>query len=164
MALQSKLIVYAAIAGVLGLMGLIVWYSSLEHPELEKVEIELIGVEVLSVNKVESTAKLKVKFLITNPSERTFTVSLINYELFADGKPVGNGQYSTADVPMPGRPIFTSGTSIPIDNMFEIQKSEIGNDVYEAILNDEISNYKAEGNITAESAWSLIEKDFEIQT
>ena len=158
------MIVYAAIAGVLGLMGLIVWYSSLEHPELEKVEIELIGVEVLSVNKVESTAKLKVKFLITNPSERTFTVSLINYELFADGKPVGNGQYSTADVPMPGRPIFTSGNSLPIDNMFEIQKSEIGNDVYEAILNDRILDYKAEGVITAESAWSLIEKDFEIQT
>ena len=164
MALQSKLIVYAAIAGVLGLMGLIVWYSSLEHPELEKVEIELIGVDVLSVNKVESTAKLKIKFLVSNPSERTFTVSLINYELFADGVLVGNGQYSTADVPMPGRPIFTSGNSIPLDNLFELKKSEISNDVYEAIVNGNISKYKAEGKITAESAWSLIEKDFEIRT
>ena len=163
MALQSKLIVYAAIAGVLGLMGLIVWYSSLELPELEKVEIELVDVEVLSVNKVENTAKLNVKFMVSNPGEKTFTVSLINYELFADGEYVGNGQYSTADIPMPGRPIFSSGSSIPLENKFELHKSEISNDVYDAILNDKITGFKVEGMITTESAWSLIEKDFESQ-
>lgn len=161
MALQSKLIVYAAIAGVLGLMGLIVWYSSLEHPELEKVEIDFIGVDVISVNKVENTAKLNVKFLVSNPGEKTFTVTLINYDLFADGEYVGSGQYSTADIPMPGRPIFSSGSSIPLDNTFEIHKSEISNDLYDAILNDGISGFKTEGKVTIESAWSLLEKDFE---
>ena len=158
------MIVYAAIAGVLGLMGLIVWYSSLEHPELEKVEIELVGIDVISVNKVENTAKLEATFLVSNPGEKTFTVTLINYELFADGEYVGNGQYSTADIPMPGRPIFSTGTSIPLDTNFELHKSEISNDVYDAILNDEISGFKTDGQVTIESAWSIIEKDFESET
>ena len=35
MALQSKMTVYAAIAGVLGLMGGIVYYASLDNAELE---------------------------------------------------------------------------------------------------------------------------------
>jgi hypothetical protein len=52
------LLVYAAIAGLLGLMGAIVWYGTLDTPELEQVEIELTDWEVISVNKIENTAKL----------------------------------------------------------------------------------------------------------
>ena len=41
MALQSRMTVYVAIAGVLALMGGIVFYASLDNPELEQAEIEL---------------------------------------------------------------------------------------------------------------------------
>ena len=46
MALQSKITVYAAIAGVLALMGGIVYYASLDNVQLEQVEIELTNVEL----------------------------------------------------------------------------------------------------------------------
>ena len=164
MGLQSKLVVYAAIASMLALMGGIIWFASLDNPDLEQVEIELKDVEVINVNKVENTAKLTVTFLVINPSEKTFTVSLIGYQLFADGELLGSGQYSTADIAMPGRAIFNSGAEIPLKNTFELNKSEVNNEIYQAVLDNQISSFSAEGTITAESAWSVIEKEFQIST
>ena len=145
-------------------MGLIFWYGNLDAPEIEQVEIEIIDVEVISVNKVASTAKLTLTFLVKNPSETTFTVSVISYELYADGALLGSGQYSTADVAMPGRAIFSSGAEIPLKNIFELEKSEINDEIYQAVLDDDISSFRAEGIITAESAWSIIEKEFDTST
>ena len=164
MALQSKLVVYAAIAAMLALMGGIIWYASLDNPELEQVEIQLTDVEVLSVNKVENTAKLTVTFLVKNPSEKTFTVSLIGYQLYGDGELLGSGQYSTADIAMPGRAIFSTGAEIPLKNTFELIRSEVSNEIYQAVLDENISSFTAEGVITTESAWSVIEKEFESST
>ena len=161
MALQSKFLVYAAIVALLGLLGGIVWFASLDIPELEQVEIELTEVEVISVNKVQNTAKLTVTFLIKNPSEKTFTVSMIGYQLYADGELLGSGQYSTVDIAMPGRAIFGSGAEIPLKNNFELNMSDVGNEIYQAVLDDGISSFRAEGVITTESAWSTIEKDFD---
>ena len=164
MALQSKLIVYVAIAAMLGLMGGIIWYASLDNPELEKVEIKLDDVVVSSVNKVENSAKLEVTFLIKNPGEKTFTVSLIGYKLFADNELLGSGQYSTTDVPLPGRALFGPGSEIPINNIFLLNKAEVNSQTYQAILDDRISSFRVEGIMTTESAWSIIEKEFESST
>ncbi len=164
MALQSKLLVYAAIAALVGLLGGIIWFASLDNPDLEQVEIELKAVEVISVNKVENSAKLSVTFLVKNPSEKTFTVPLIGYQLFADEELLGSGQYSTADIAMPGRAIFSSGAEIPLKNLFEINMSEVDNEIYQAILADKIQSFRAEGVITTESAWSTIEKEFDSST
>jgi LEA14-like dessication related protein len=164
LALQSKLLVYAAIVGLLGLMGVIFWYGNLDAPEIEQVEIEITDVEILSVNKVASTAKLTATFLVKNPSDTTFTVSVISYELYADGIFLGSGQYSTADVAMPGRAIFSSGAEIPLKNTFQLEKSEINDEIYQKVLDDNINSFRAEGVITAESAWSTIEKEFDTST
>ena len=161
MALQSKLLVYAAIVGLVGLLGAIVWYASLDNPDLEKVEIELTDVEVTSVNKVANSAKLTVTFLIKNPSEKTFTVPLIAYQLYADGELLGSGLYSTADIAMPGRALFIGGAEIPLKNVYDLNMSDVNNEIYQAILDDDVSSFRAEGVITTESAWSTIEKKFD---
>ena len=149
---------------MLALMGGIIWYASLDNPELEQVEIELTDVEVINVNKVENTAKLTVTFLVKNPSEKTFTVSLIGYQLYANGELLGSGQYSTADIAMPGRAIFSAGAEIPLKNTFELNKSEVSNEIYQAVIDDAVSSFRAEGTITTESAWSTIEKEFDSST
>jgi hypothetical protein len=145
-------------------MGAIFWYGNLDAPDLEQVEIKISNVEVISVNKVANTAKLTVTFLVKNPSETTFTISVISYDLFADGGLLGSGQYSTADIAMPGRAIFSSGVEIPLKNTFQLEGSEVNDEIYQAIIDDNISSFKAEGVIIAESAWSLIEKEFETST
>ncbi|MFB5621312.1 MAG: hypothetical protein ACE5RO_00060 [Candidatus Nitrosomaritimum yanchengensis] len=149
---------------MLALMGGIIWYASLDNPELEQVEIKLTDVEVINVNKVENTAKLTVTFLVKNPSEKTFTVSLIGYQLYANGELLGSGQYSTADIAMPGRAIFSTGAEIPLKNTFELNKSEVSNEIYQAVIDDVVSSFRAEGTITTESAWSTIEKEFDSST
>ena len=149
---------------MLALMGGIIWYASLDNPELEQVEIELTDVEVINVNKVENTAKLTVTFLVKNPSEKTFTVSLIGYQLYANGELLGSGQYSTADIAMPGRAIFSTGAEIPLKNTFELNKSEVSNEIYQSVIDDAVSSFRAEGTITTESAWSTIEKEFDSST
>ena len=126
-------------------MGGIVLYANQDIPELEQVEIEMTDVEVISVNKVKNTAKLTVTFLIKNPSEKTFTVSMIGYQLYADGELLGSGQYSTVDIAMPGRAIFGSGAEISLKNNFELNMSDVGKEIYQAVLDNGISSFRAEG-------------------
>ena len=158
------MIVYAAIAGLFGMMGIIVWYASLDNPELEQVEVELLNVEIKDVNKIENSAKLEVTFLVKNPSEKTFTVPIIGYQLYADGQLLGSGQYSTEDISMPGRAVFYSGVEIPLKNTFILNKSDVNSEIYQAVLNGNISSFSAEGSITTETSWSLIEKAFKTST
>lgn len=158
------MIVYAAIAGLFGMMGIIVWYASLDNPELEQVEIELLNVEVKDVNKIENSVKLEVTFLVTNPSKKTFTVPIIGYQLYADGKLLGSGQYSTEDISMPGRAVFYSGAEIPLKNTFILNESDVNSEIYQMILNGNIKSFTAEGVITTETSWSLIEKEFKSST
>lgn len=161
MGLQSKMTVYAAIAGMLALMGGIVYYASLDNPALEEVEIELVSVEITDVNKIENKAKLQVTFLVTNPSEKTFTVPSISYQLYGDGVLIGPGQYSTEDISMPGRAAFYPDASIPLDSRFVITSSEINSEIYQKLVNNEIQTFKTDGVITVETAWSIVEKEFE---
>jgi len=158
------MIVYAAIAGLFGLMGIIVWYASLDNSNLEQVEIKLQNVEIKDINKIENSAKLEVTFLVKNPSEKTFTVPIIGYKLFADGQLLGSGQYSTEDISMPGRAVFYSGAEIPLKNTFVLNKSNIDSEIYQAVLDGNINSFSAEGTITTETSWSIIEKEFKIST
>ena len=158
------MIIYAAIAGLFGMMGIIVWYASLDNPELEQVEVELLNVEVKDVNKIENSAKLEITFLVKNPSEKTFTVPIIGYQLYADGQLLGSGQYSTEDIAMPGRAVFYSGVEIPLKNTFILNKSDVNSEIYQAVLNGNISSFSAEGSITTETSWSLVEKAFKTST
>lgn len=146
------------------MMGIIVWYASLDNPELKQVEVKLLNVEVRDVNKIENSAKLEVTFLVKNPSEKTFTVPIIGYQLYADGKLLGSGQYSTEDISMPGRAVFYSGAEIPLKNTFVLNKSDVNSEIYQAVLNGNISSFSAEGSITTETSWSLIEKEFKSST
>ena len=156
------MIVYAAIAGLFGLMGVIVWYASLDNSNLEQVEIKLQSVELKDVNKIENSAKLEVTFLVKNPSEKTFTVPLIGYKFFANDQLLGSGQYSTEDISMPGRAVFYSGAEIPLKNTFVLNKSNVSPEIYQGILDGNITSFSAEGTITTETSWSIIEKQFKI--
>lgn len=161
MNLQSKMTVYAAIAAMLALMGGVVFYSSLDNPFLEQVQISLHNVEVKDINPIQNKATLEVTFMVENPSEKTFTVPLITYEIFGDGDPIGAGQYSTEDIAMPGRAAFYGGSAIPLKSMMTITPSDIGEGTYQDIINSRIVGYEATGMITVESAWAIVEVDFE---
>ena len=160
MALQSKMTVYAAIAGVFALMGGIIFYASLDNVELDQIEIQLTSVELREVNTINNQAKFNVTFLVTNPSDTTLTVSLIDFKLYGDKELLGPGQYSTIDVALPGRALFYSGAEIPLKTTFVLSKSEVNSEIYENAINEQIDSFYAEGKITTQTSWSETDKDF----
>ncbi len=156
------MILYVAIGGLLAMLGGITWYASLDNPKLEQVEIDMGTVKLVSENTIEGKAKLDVGFVIKNPSDKTFTISRIDYELFANGIPVGKSQYSTEDVAMPGRAAFYPNAEIELPSPFTITKTTENADAYTAITTQSPVVYSAKGLIVVESAWSLVEKEFNI--
>ena len=155
------MILFAAIGGLLAIMGFFVFYASLDNPQLEQIEIELVGIEVIEVNSVENRAELETTFLVKNPSEKTFTVPLITFELFVNGKSIGIGQYSTEDIAMPGRAAFYPGSEIPLKSIFHLVLSDNIVQEYQDIIDGKDLKFSVNGEITAETAWSIIEKEFQ---
>jgi len=160
MALQSKLTVYLAVVGVFALLGGIIFYASLDNDELALIEIELTNVKLIDVNTENNQAKFEVTFLVKNPSDKTLTVSQIQFQLYGDGELLGSGLYSTADIALPGRALFFSGAEIPLKNTFVLSKSEVDSEIYQDATNERITSFSAEGNIITQTTWSEAEKDF----
>ena len=158
MGLQSKITVYAAIVGCLGLMAGIVYYASLDNVSLEQVEVELTDVVLREAG--ESEAKFTLTFLVKNSSEKTFVVPVIEYQLYGDDVLLGSGKYSTEDVALPGRAQIFGGAEVPIKNTFILNKNEINSEIYQSVINDEITNFIAEGTIITQSTWSVAETEF----
>ena len=158
MALQSKITVYVALAGVLAMMGGIIYYASLGNVELEQVEIELQSVELLNNDTINDKIKLNVTFLVKNPSDTTFTVSVIEYNLYNNGVLLGLGKYSTEDVSMPGRASFFPNTEIPLSNIFVLNKADVESEILDLV--DGTNNFSVEGKIITQNTWTTIEKEF----
>ena len=160
MALQSKMTVYLAIAGVFAMMGGIVYYASLDNGDLQQAQIELTEVELISDDSINDKIKLNVTFLVKNPSDTTFTVSVIEYDLYGDEELLGSGRYSTEDVSMPGRASFFPNTEIPLKNIFVLNESDVNSEIFQSVLKNNIKNFSAEGIITTQTTWTVNEKEF----
>ena len=160
----GRSILVIAILALLGMMGGIVYYASLDNDDLSMATIELGEVELVDVNSIENRATLKITFLVANPGEVTVTVPVISYQLFADGSEIGSGAYSTEDVAMPGRAAFYPDAEIPLKNKLTIVMSEMNETVYNKIVSGQVIQYAATGQMTVESAWSIVELDFDTRS
>ena len=158
MGLQSKITVYAAIVGCLGLMAGIVYYASLDNVSLEQVQVELTDIALREAG--ENEAKFTLTFVVKNSSEKTFVVPVIEYQLYGDDMLLGSGKYSTEDVALPGRAQIFGGAEVPIKNTFILNKDEINSEIYQSVINNEITNFVAEGMIITQSTWSVAETEF----
>ena len=161
MVTQGKIIVLGAIAGLFVLMGSIVYYASLDNPILEQAEIQLTKIELLSIDSALNQAKLKTEFTIHNPTEKTFTIPIISYELFVNGKSLGTGSYSTEDISMPGRAAFFPNSTIPLPSIFYITLDDNNTQEYNQIIDEDPTEFSVKGMVTIETAWTLVEKNFE---
>ena len=157
----SKIIVYAAIGAMFAFMGGIAYYSTYDIPELEKSELELLSVNVAEIDSVENRLYLEVVFGITNYGERTVTVPEIGFELFANGKLLGSSSYSVSDIPLNGRALMLSGMQVPLVGEITVNQTDGIKDVYEAIAAGESLDYKVIGQYTIETAWQVIDIQFE---
>ena len=157
----SKIIVYIAIGALFAFLGGMVYYSTLDFPELEKSELELLSVDVVEIDSIENRMFLKVIFGITNHGERTVTVPEISFELFANGRSLGSSSYSISDIPMTGRVLLTSGLQVTVPGEITINLTDDNKDIYEAIAAGESLDYRVTGQYTIETAWQLLDLQFD---
>jgi hypothetical protein len=142
-------------------MGGIVYYSTLDFPELEKSELDLLSVNVAEIDSIENRMFLDVVFGITNHGERTVTVPEISFQLFANGKSVGSSSYSVSDIPLNGRALMLSGMQVPLVGKITINLTDDIKDIYEAMAAGESLDYRAVGQYTIETAWQVIDIQYD---
>ena len=157
----SKIIVYAAIGAMFAFMGGIVYYSTFDFAELEQSEIELLSVNVVEIDSIDNRITMNVVFGITNHGERTVTVPEISYQLFVNERSLGSSSYSVSDIPMTGRALLLSGMQVPLQSEITINLTDDIKDIYEDISNGENLNYRVIGQYTIETAWQVVDIQFD---
>ena len=152
---------YIAIGALFAFLGGIIYYSTLDFPELEKSEIELLSVDVVEIDSIDNRITLNIIFGITNHGERTVTVPQIGFELFANGKSLGSSSYDVSDIPLNGRALMMSGMQVPLVGEMTVNLTDDIKDVYEAIAAGESLDYRVTGQYTIETAWQVIDMQFD---
>ena len=142
-------------------MAGIVYFSTLDFPELEKSELELLSVDVVEIDSIDNRITLDIIFGITNYGERTVTVPEISFELFANGKSLGSSSYSVSDIPLNGRALMLSGMQVPLVGEITINLTDDIKDIYEAIAAGESLDYRVTGQYTIETAWQVLDIPFD---
>jgi len=155
------MIVYVAIGAMFAFMGGIVYYSTFDIPELEKSEFELLSVSVVEIDSIQNRMYVDVVFGITNHGERTVTVPEISFQLFANGKSIGSSSYSVSDIPLNGRALMLTGMQVPLVGKITINLTDDIKDIYEAMAAGESLDYRAVGQYTIETAWQVIDIQYD---
>ena len=155
------MILYAAIGALFVFLGGMVYYSTLDFPELEKSKIELLSVDVVEIDSIDNRITLKIVFGITNFGAKTVTVPEIGFELFGNGISLGSSSYSVSDIPMTGRALMTPGMQVPLATEITVSLTDHTKDVYKSIANGESVGYRVNGQYTIETAWQVLDIQFD---
>ena len=159
---KGRVVIFACFAGLGAMMLFFFLYANSFQGDLEKVTIQVDGVNVIEENKINKRAQLEVKFNLQNPSSLTLTVSTINYELFANGKSLGQGHLSNEDIPEAGRPILFANNNATLPDTFDLVYSDNISNEYSIITNHQPIKYEIKGQVTIQSFLTEITKDFDV--
>lgn len=154
----------ALIGAIAAVVLTIVFYPLLVQTpfDLEDINIQLSRVMLAAGSQEEQKLDLRISLNITNMSEYTLTTSKIEYELFADGAPVGTDTISFEDIPVNGRPaLFSNAPPITVTDTFTLDYSDDGAELFNQILGESMEiSWSITGSASIESGTSFQEKTF----
>ena len=77
---------------------------------------------------------------------------------------MGSSSYSVSDIPLNGRALLLSGMQVPLVGEITINLTDDIKDVYEAIAAGESLGYSVTGQYTIETAWQVLDIQFDSST
>jgi hypothetical protein len=110
---------------------------------------------------------LPKNLLAWDATQQTLTTSGIEYQLFADGKSLGNGTLSYEDIPLNGRPQLYYNSNSTLKSSFLLTSSNANTPILKRLLsNPEAAKqikWSVEGVAQIESGFSSSPKKFSTQ-
>ena len=158
----GRLVIIACFAGLGAMMLFFYLYANSFQADLNKVTVNIDSIKVLDENKIDKRAHLDVRFNIQNPNSIVLTISTINYQLFANGKNIGEGHFTTEDIPEAGRPALFANSNLTLPTTFDLVNSDAIAKEYSDITTSQPVKYEVKGQITIESFLTAIVKDFDL--
>ena len=157
--------VIAAIAIVIIMLPLIL---TITLPDVNKLSISLLKVEAVppDITNASQKPQLNVYFSVYNPIQQALTTSRIDYQLFADGKSLGNGSLSYEDIPLNGRPQLYYNSSSTLKSSFQLTSSADSPILKRMLSNPQAAKqikWTVEGIAQIESGFSTEPKKFSSQ-
>ena len=155
-----RLVLIGAIAAV---VLAIIFYPLLVFTpiDVEKVNIDLTRVALSSGAAGDQELTLQITFTVVNANDITLTTSKIEYELFADEKPVGTEILSYEDIPVNGRPALFPATSVPLTDSFILKYSDEKAEIFNIIMTNSTQlDWRVTGNAIIESGTTFVPKEF----
>lgn len=159
---KGRLVIIACFAGLGAMMLLFYVYANSFQGDLNKVIVSIDNVKVLDENKFDKRAHLDVRFNLQNPTTIVLTISTINYQLYANGVNIGEGHFTTEDIPEAGRPALFANSNLTLPTTFDLVNSEKIAKQYSDITTNQPIKYEVKGQVTIESFLTAIIKDFDL--
>jgi LEA14-like dessication related protein len=134
-------------------------------PNVNSVNINLSNVEMVNPNIANDSGRieLNVYFNVYNPTQQVLTTSRIEYQLFANGTPLGSGILSYEDIPLNGRPQLYYNSTTPLKSTFEVTYSNTSAPIFKLLSNPQAAKqvkWSATGEAQIESGFSSLTKQF----
>ena len=160
----GRLVIIACFAGLGAMMLFFYLYANSFQSDLNKVTVDIDSIKVLDENKIDKRAHLDVRFNIQNPNSIVLTISTINYQLYANGQNLGEGHFTTEDIPEAGRPALFANSNLTLPTTFDLVNSEAIAKEYSDITAGQPVKYEVKGQITIESFLTAVIKDFDLNS
>jgi hypothetical protein len=167
MFLSKRRIVLFGVIGVLVLT--IILLPRIQYlinaPDVDAIDFQLSSIDIANLSNNTNNIELLLFFDVSNPSEKTATTSKVEYDLFGDDEYLGHGVLSYEDIPLNGRPQFSSGQTTTLKSTIVLQPSDTNMDIIEKLINNQsnsINNirWNVNGTSQIESAFVVVQKDF----
>lgn len=159
---KGRLVIIACFAGLGAMFLFFVLYANSFQVDLDKVIISVDSIKVLDENKIDKRAHLDVRFNLQNPTTIVLTVSTINYQIYANGNNIGEGHFTTEDIPEAGRPALFANSNLTLPTTFDLVNNEQIAKEYSEITTGQPVKYEIKGQVTIESFLTAIIKDFDL--
>ncbi|HEU5487490.1 MAG TPA: hypothetical protein VFV16_01585 [Candidatus Nitrosotalea sp.] len=159
---KGRLVIIACFAGLGAMFLFFILYANSFQGDLDKVIISVDSIKVLDENKIDKRAHLDVRFNLQNPTTIVLTVSTINYQIYANGNNIGEGHFTTEDIPEAGRPALFANSNLTLPTTFDLVNSDQIAKEYSEITTGQPVKYEIKGQVTIESFLTAIIKDFDL--